>query len=260
MGQGIYTSLSMLIAEELEVDLDQVRIEHAPPDKKLYTNPLLGLQATGGSTSVRAAWEPLRRAGATARSMLVSAAAETWNVNTNSCQAEKGTVIHLPTGRKLIYGVLADKAATLPVPDNVVLKDPKDFKLIGTLAKRLDTPQKVRAGSHSTCLSVRSIRRTLRRTKRPASAPDEEFVRAFHEGIGRSGQHLYPASHEGVCVKLLHFDAPRISVRRRGLVDRPRRSSHQHRSSLQTSHPAGLSPHHGPAFGTGELQEGGATL
>jgi isoquinoline 1-oxidoreductase subunit beta len=75
--------------------------------------------------------------------MLVSAAAETWNVNTNSCQAEKGTVIHLPTGRKLIYGVLADKAATLPVPDNVVLKDPKDFKLIGTLAKRLDTPQKV---------------------------------------------------------------------------------------------------------------------
>ncbi|MGH8567465.1 MAG: molybdopterin cofactor-binding domain-containing protein, partial [Gammaproteobacteria bacterium] len=143
MGQGTYTSLPMLLAEELEVDLAQVHLEHAPPDDKLYANPLVGFQATGGSTSVRGAWEPLRRAGATARSMLVSAASATWKVDSNSCRAEKGEVIHVPTGRKLNYGALVDKAATLPVPGQVTLKDPKDFKLIGTPAKRLDSHDKV---------------------------------------------------------------------------------------------------------------------
>jgi isoquinoline 1-oxidoreductase beta subunit len=143
MGQGTYTSIPMLIAEELEVGLDQVRLEHAPPDDKLYANPLLGFQNTGGSLSVRAAWEPLRRAGATGRSMLVSAAAQAWQVDASSCRAERGTVIHVPTGRRVTYGALIDKAATLPVPVKVALKDPKDFKLIGTPAKRLDTPDKV---------------------------------------------------------------------------------------------------------------------
>jgi isoquinoline 1-oxidoreductase beta subunit len=145
MGQGTYTSMPMLIAEELEVDLAKMHLEHAPPDDKLYRNPLLGFQVTGGSTSVRAFWEPLRRAGATARTLLVAAAADTWKVDVSSCRAEKGEVIHTPTGRKLGYGALADKAATLPVPaaDKVVLKDPRDFKLIGTPAKRLDTPDKV---------------------------------------------------------------------------------------------------------------------
>jgi isoquinoline 1-oxidoreductase beta subunit len=143
MGQGTYTSMSMLIAEELEVDLGQVRPEHAPPDDKLYANPIFGIQGTGGSTSVRAYWEPLRRAGATARTMLVSAAADIWKVDASSCRAKKGVVIHPPTGRKLAYGALADKAATLPVPEKVALKDPKDFKLIGTAAKRLDAPDKV---------------------------------------------------------------------------------------------------------------------
>jgi isoquinoline 1-oxidoreductase subunit beta len=143
MGQGTYTSIPMLIAEELEVDLAQVHVEHAPPSDALYRNPLLGFQVTGGSTSVRAFWEPMRRAGATARIMLVAAAADTWKVDVNSCRAEKGEVIHAPTGRKLGYGALADKAATLAVPDKVALKDPRDFKLIGTPAKRLDTPDKV---------------------------------------------------------------------------------------------------------------------
>jgi isoquinoline 1-oxidoreductase subunit beta len=143
MGQGTYTSMPMLIAEELEVDLHKVHIEHAPPNDKLYHNPLLGFQVTGGSTSVRAFWEPLRRAGATARTMLVSAAAELWKVDANSCHAEDGEVIHAPTGRRLSYGALADKAATLPIPDKVPLKDPKDFKLIGTSAKRVDSPEKV---------------------------------------------------------------------------------------------------------------------
>jgi len=143
MGQGVYTSMPMLIAEELEVELGQVHLEAAPPDDTLYADPLIGQQMTGNSTSVRGAWEPLRRAGATARAMLVAAAAQSWKVDARSCRAERGTVIHVPTGRRLKYGALADTAARLPVPDKVALKDPKDFKLIGTPAKRLDTPDKV---------------------------------------------------------------------------------------------------------------------
>ena len=143
MGQGMYTSMPMLIAEELEVGLDQVAVEHAPPDDKLYANPLVGFQMTGASSSVRMMFQPLRKAGATARAMLVGAAAQSWNVDPASCRAEKGVVTHVPTGRKLTYGALADKAAKLPVPDQVALKDPKEFRLIGTPAKRLDTPAKV---------------------------------------------------------------------------------------------------------------------
>ena len=143
MGQGTYTSLPMLIAEELEVELEHVRVEHAPADDGLYGNSLLGFQATGGSTSVRVFWEPLRRAGATARSMLVAAAAAGWQAPPTSCRAESGEVIHLPTGRRIAYGALVDVAATLPVPDKVPLKEPKDFKLIGTAAKRLDARDKV---------------------------------------------------------------------------------------------------------------------
>jgi isoquinoline 1-oxidoreductase beta subunit len=144
MGQGTYTSIPMLIAEELEVDLKQVRLEHAPPDEKLYGNPLLGgLQATGNSNAVRAAWQPLRQAGAVARTMLVSAAAKRWNVDPASCRAQSGEVLHPPTGRSINYGELAAAAARMPVPENVVLKRPEDFKLIGTPAKRLDTPAKV---------------------------------------------------------------------------------------------------------------------
>lgn len=143
MGQGTFTSFPMLVAEELEVDLSQVEFEQAPPNQALYVNQLVGFQVTGGSTSIRAFYQPLRQAGATARTMLIAAAAETWNVDPNSCHAEKGDVIHTPTGRKLDYGALASKAATLPVPEKVALKDPKDFKLIGTPARRLDTPAKV---------------------------------------------------------------------------------------------------------------------
>jgi isoquinoline 1-oxidoreductase subunit beta len=144
MGQGTYTSIPMLIAEELEVDLKQVRLEHAPPNEKLYGNPLLGgIQATGNSNAVRAAWQPLRQAGAIARTMLVSAAAKRWNVDAASCRAQSGEVLHPPTGRRAKYGELADAAARVPVPERVALKRPEDFKLIGTPAKRLDTPAKV---------------------------------------------------------------------------------------------------------------------
>jgi isoquinoline 1-oxidoreductase beta subunit len=144
MGQGTYTSIPMLIAEELEVDLKQVRLEHAPPNEKLYGNPLLGgIQATGNSNAIRAAWQPLRQAGATARTMLVAAAAKGWNVDPASCRAQSGEVLHEPTAQRVKYGELADAAARMPVPESVALKRPQDFKLIGTLAKRLDAPSKV---------------------------------------------------------------------------------------------------------------------
>jgi isoquinoline 1-oxidoreductase beta subunit len=143
MGQGTYTSIPMLIAEELEVELKQVRLEHAPPNEKLYANPLIGVQATGNSNAIRGAWQPLRLAGATARTMLVSAAAKRWNVDPASCRAQSGEVLHPPTGRTITYGEIAADAALMPVPGNVVLKRPQDFKLIGTPAKRLDTPAKI---------------------------------------------------------------------------------------------------------------------
>src|SRR6185312_7131863 len=103
-------------------------------------NPAVGFQMTGGSTSVRVFYEPMRQAGAAARTLLIAAAAESWGVDPASCRAEKGTVIHPATGRRVSYGAVAGRAAKLPVPGKVALKDPKDFKLIGTPAKRLDTP------------------------------------------------------------------------------------------------------------------------
>jgi isoquinoline 1-oxidoreductase beta subunit len=143
MGQGTYTSIPMLIAEELEVDVDKVVIEHAPADDKVYANPLVGIQITGGSTSIRASWEPMRRAGATARVMLVSAAAQQWKVDPTTCRAANGVVVHTPTARKLAYGKLVDAAAKLPVPEKVALKAPAEFKLVGTPHRRLDIAGKV---------------------------------------------------------------------------------------------------------------------
>lgn len=143
MGQGTYTSIPMLIAEELEVDLKQISLEHAPPNEKLYANPLLGVQATGNSNAMRGAWKPLREAGATARIMLVAAAAKRWGVEPNSCSAQDGEVIHAASRRRLKYGELAADAATMPVPTNITLKTPDAFKLIGKPVKRLDAPSKV---------------------------------------------------------------------------------------------------------------------
>jgi len=143
MGQGIYTGVATILAEELDADLTQVVLEHAPPDEKLYANPSFGIQATGGSTSVRAFWTPLRKAGATARAILIKAAADGWQVTPESCSAADGTVVHNASGRKLRYGELVDPASKLSPPSDVPLKDPKDFALIGKPLKRLDTPDKV---------------------------------------------------------------------------------------------------------------------
>jgi isoquinoline 1-oxidoreductase beta subunit len=143
MGQGTYTSISAVIAEELDADWSKVEVQHAPPNDKLYANPTFGLQVTGNSNSIRAWWLPLRNAGATARAMLVQAAASQWGVEPASCTASKGEVAHAASGRKLGYGELALAAQSQTPPKDVTVKDPKDFVLIGQPLKRLDTPDKV---------------------------------------------------------------------------------------------------------------------
>ena len=141
MGQDVYTSLSMLLAEELAVDPRRVRVVHAPADP-VYVNTALGAQITGGSTSVREAWEPLRKAGAAARLMLVNAAAGLWKVPAADCRAENGVVTHGP--HRATYGSLAALAARQPVPENVVLKDAAQFTVIGKPLPRLDGGDKAR--------------------------------------------------------------------------------------------------------------------
>jgi isoquinoline 1-oxidoreductase beta subunit len=143
MGQGIYTSVAMILAEELDADYAQIVLEHAPPNEKLYGNPIFIIQATGGSTSVRAFWKPLRVAGASARAMLVQAAAAQWQVDPASCATLNGQVTHPASGRTLDYGALAEAAAQQTAPKDVLLKDPKDFAVIGKPLKRFDTPDKV---------------------------------------------------------------------------------------------------------------------
>jgi isoquinoline 1-oxidoreductase subunit beta len=143
MGQGIYTAVAMILAEELDADFSSIVLEHAPANEKLYANPAFGIQATGGSTSLRAFWTPLRQAGASARAMLIQAAAREWQVEPASCTASSGEVTHKESGRKLSYGALATAAGSQMPPKDVALKDPKDFALIGKPLKRLDTPDKV---------------------------------------------------------------------------------------------------------------------
>ncbi len=137
MGQGVKTALPMMVAEELEVEWEKIKIEQADAD------PKYGNQSTGGSTSVRTTWKPLRTAGATAKVMLITAAAQIWSVSTSECKAENGFVINKINNKKLSYGELVDAASKLPVPQNVELKNPKDFKIIGKSIPRVDIPEKV---------------------------------------------------------------------------------------------------------------------
>ena len=139
MGQGVNTSLPMLVAEELEVDLASVRVGPTPENPAGWSRRM----GTGGSSSVRSSYDTLRKAGAAAREMLVAAAAQQWGVDPSACHAELGSVIHTATKRKLTYGQLAGRAATLPVPADPRLKDPKDFRLLGKRVPRVDTPEKV---------------------------------------------------------------------------------------------------------------------
>src|SRR3954470_1175733 len=131
LGQGVMTAMPMLLAEELDLNWNDVTTEWAPADPR-YGNPNFGgAQLTAGSNSTRGMWKILRQSGGAARAMLVTAAAAQWGVAENSCSTEKGEVVHAASGRRLRYGALVDRAAALPVPKNVVLKDPKDFRLLG---------------------------------------------------------------------------------------------------------------------------------
>lgn len=143
MGQGTFTSIPMLLAEELEVDLARVKLEQAPADNSLYSDPMLGGQVTGGSTSIRAAFKPMREAGAAARAVLVQAAAQAWKVEPDTCVAKNGAVLHPASGRSLHYGQLVDAAAKLEAPAVVKLKPAENFTLIGKSHKRLDSAAKV---------------------------------------------------------------------------------------------------------------------
>src|SRR5271156_2152643 len=118
MGQGVYTAIAMILCEELDGDYSQIVLEHAPPDDKLYGNPIFGIQATGNSNSIRAFWKPLRVAGAATRAMLVQAAATQWQVDPASCAAANSIVSHPASGRTISYGDLVDAASALPVPQN----------------------------------------------------------------------------------------------------------------------------------------------
>src|SRR6266852_6210868 len=138
MGQGVRTALPMILAEELEADWKQIEIEQAG------ASTLYGDQTTGGSASIRTTWDPMRKAGAIAREMLISAAASTWGVSRSSCAAENGTGKHAASNRKLSYGELAQKASTLPIPTDVTLKQSKDYKIIDQRLPRVDSPSKVK--------------------------------------------------------------------------------------------------------------------
>ncbi|MDO9285006.1 MAG: molybdopterin-dependent oxidoreductase, partial [Aquabacterium sp.] len=143
MGQGVYTSMPMLIAEELNVDIQKVKVAFAPPGK-VYGNALIfGLQLTGGSTSVREGYDKLRLAGAQVREMLITAAANKWNADASTLKAENGVVLGPKKGQRATYGQLADDASRIPVPEKPAMKDPSQFRIVGKRTTRLDTPAKV---------------------------------------------------------------------------------------------------------------------
>ncbi len=142
MGQGAQSGLAVMVAEELEIGLDQITLKEAPPNEAIYNDKLLNFQATGGSTSIRSNWEPLRQAGAAARLLLIQAAAQRWQVGTDQLRAENGRVLG-PNRQSFGYGELVDDASKLPVPENIPLKPSEQFKLIGKPTRRLDTPAKV---------------------------------------------------------------------------------------------------------------------
>jgi len=142
MGQGVYTSQAMCLAEELDVGLEQVVAAHAPPDQANYGSPVFVIQATGGSTTTSAWFLPLRRAGAAARMMLLEAAASTWRVDVSALSTDHGVIIHKDSGRRMRYGQAAARAAGLKAPGEIKLKDPSQFRLIGTPARRIDSPDK----------------------------------------------------------------------------------------------------------------------
>ena len=234
MGQGIYTALAMLLAEELEVGLDQVRLEHAPPDDALYGNSILHGQTTGDSASIRAFWVPLRQAGAAARTLLIEAAAKQWGVDSNTCRAQHGAVVHATSARRLAYGDLVNVAAALPVPapDAVVLKRPEQFTLIGTPAKRLDTPDKVDGrtefgidvrlpGLKVAAIAISPVRGGKARSVNEAAARAIKGVRqvvTIDEAVAVVADHLWAAKKGLKAAAVEWDDGPNASVDSAGII------------------------------------------
>jgi isoquinoline 1-oxidoreductase beta subunit len=206
MGQGVMTALPMLIAEELDADWDTVQAEFAPVNPA-FANPIFGRQQTGGSTAVRGYWSTLREAGAVGRELLLSAAADSWGVPMEQCHAENGQVTHTGSGRSLRYGALAQRAAQLPVPGSVFLKEPDQFTLLGRAMPRLDIPAKV-DGSAGFGTDVRlpglltaTVARcpvfggTVRKVNdtRAKSVPGVRRVVAISSGIAVIAEHFWAA-------------------------------------------------------------------
>src|SRR5256712_4181544 len=197
MGQGVYTSLPMLLAEELDADWNNVAFESAPVDPK-YNHPVFGMQMTEGSSSVWSGFEQFRQAGAAARAMLIAAAAQQWNVDPSRCRTDSGAVFD-PSNHKLTYGQRAAAAAKLTPPAQVPLKDPTTFKLIGKPAKRLDTSEKV----NGTVVFGVDVKMHGMMTAVVARAPIfGAKVRAFDDSRARSmsGVHRIVAVPSGVAV------------------------------------------------------------
>src|ERR1700687_5450712 len=143
MGQGAYTGIATIVAEELDADWSRVRVESAPADAKRYANFVFGtMQGTGGSSAMANSWNQLREAGGKARAVLLAAAAKEWKVPVAELTVEQGVISHAASKRQARFGALVKTAATLPVPENVQLKDPKDFRLIGHAAPRVDAAAK----------------------------------------------------------------------------------------------------------------------
>jgi isoquinoline 1-oxidoreductase beta subunit len=229
MGQGVYTALPMLIAEELEVPLAAIAVEAAPPGEA-YVNKMLGIQVTGGSTSVRDAWDRLRQAGATARVMLVHAAATAWGVDASECRVEGGQVFNAD-GDALTYGAVAEAASKLPVPRDVALKSPADFRLIGTRAKRTDSAGKV-DGSATYGIDVRlpgmlyaSVAmppalggRTASVDSRTAEAmPGVRKVVATSRGVVVVADHFWQARQARDALKVAWDDGPNVRLSSAGV-------------------------------------------
>jgi isoquinoline 1-oxidoreductase beta subunit len=225
MGQGVYTSIPMLINEELEADWSKIKVEAAPVDPA-YNHTIYGVQMTGGSSTTPSEWERLRKMGAMARLMLVSAAAEKWNVPASSCHVENGFVVHSTSNRRASYGSLAAAASQLKPPTDIPLKDPKQFTLVGKSKRRLDTPSKVN-GTAQFGLDVRLPGMLYAVVARPPvfggkvvsvdasealKIPDVRAVEQIPSGVAIVAERFWPAKLAREKVRITWDDGPNASL------------------------------------------------
>jgi isoquinoline 1-oxidoreductase beta subunit len=239
MGQGVYTSIAMILAEELDADFGRVQVVHAPPDEKLYANPTFGVQVTGNSNSIRAFWKPLRRAGATTRAMLVKAAAERWGVATAECSTSSGQVRHAASGRSVGYADLVAAAAALAPPADAPLKDPARFNLIGQSVKRVDVAGKVNGsvvygidarlpGMKFATVAASPVLGGKVRNVDDAAAkaiPGVQKVVVLDELVAVVGDHMWAAKQGLAALKIDWDDGPNGGVSSAQMWDELRRAS-----------------------------------